>query len=281
MKTKLDKYFRISQRGSTIGTELIGGATTFATMAYILAYMTGAMSAVPGIDLTGVLLCTALITAISCIAMGLVANAPIALAPVPSRKDAAVPADNPPDIPVTTTVTGSVLITASTAATSAAAPHTPSSIAVCVVRSLAGSRGIKIEAVTDAICINTTKKAPSLRIPAHNTASTAAQIRIITGIIVPENRSPSTTAVPMPAPTARPEIADNTRSSFRPRKHISRPVTIAVTPITSAARSAHARIRADWPPTVSNISNSFHMSKNQSFPEVYSLMAVKKSRFPD
>ena len=82
MKTKLDKYFRISQRGSTIGTELIGGATTFATMAYILAYMTGAMSAVPGIDLTGVLLCTALITAISCIAMGLVANAPIALAPV-------------------------------------------------------------------------------------------------------------------------------------------------------------------------------------------------------
>ena len=56
MKTKLDKYFRISQRGSTIGTELIGGATTFATMAYILAYMTGAMSAVPGIDLTGVLL---------------------------------------------------------------------------------------------------------------------------------------------------------------------------------------------------------------------------------
>ncbi len=70
MKTKLDKYFRISQRGSTIGTELIGGATTFATMAYILAYMTGAMSAVPGIDLTGVLLCTALITAISCIAMG-------------------------------------------------------------------------------------------------------------------------------------------------------------------------------------------------------------------
>ena len=78
MKTKLDKYFRISQRGSTIGTELIGGATTFATMAYILAYMTGAMSAVPGIDLTGVLLCTALITAISCIAMGLVANAPIA-----------------------------------------------------------------------------------------------------------------------------------------------------------------------------------------------------------
>lgn len=82
MKSKLDNYFKISQRGSTIATELIGGATTFATMAYILAYMTGAMSAVPGIDLTGVLLCTAMITAAACIAMGLYANAPIALAPV-------------------------------------------------------------------------------------------------------------------------------------------------------------------------------------------------------
>lgn len=37
MKEKLDSYFKISERGSTIGTELIGGATTFATMAYILA----------------------------------------------------------------------------------------------------------------------------------------------------------------------------------------------------------------------------------------------------
>ncbi len=82
MKSKLDNYFKISQRGSTIATELIGGATTFATMAYILAYMTGAMSAVPGIDLTGVLLCTALVTAAACIATGLYANAPIALAPV-------------------------------------------------------------------------------------------------------------------------------------------------------------------------------------------------------
>ncbi len=82
MKQKLDNYFRISERGSTITTELIGGATTFATMAYILGYMTYAMSGAPGVDLNGVLLCTALITAVSCILMGLFANAPIALAPV-------------------------------------------------------------------------------------------------------------------------------------------------------------------------------------------------------
>lgn len=82
MKTKLDRYFHISERGSTISTELIGGATTFATMAYILAYMTFAMSAAPGVDLNGVLLCTAFVTAVSCIAMGLIANVPIVLAPV-------------------------------------------------------------------------------------------------------------------------------------------------------------------------------------------------------
>lgn len=82
MKERLDKFFHISERHSTIGTELIGGATTFATMAYILSYMTFAMSGAPGVNLTGVLLCTALVTAIATIATGLIANVPIALAPV-------------------------------------------------------------------------------------------------------------------------------------------------------------------------------------------------------
>ena len=82
MKQKLDRFFKISERGSTIGTELIGGATTFATMAYILAYMTFSMSVIPGINLTGVLVCTALCTAIACFAMGLYSNTPICLAPV-------------------------------------------------------------------------------------------------------------------------------------------------------------------------------------------------------
>lgn len=82
MKQKLDKFFKISERGSSISTEIIGGATTFATMAYILAYMTFSMSVVEGINTTGVLVCTALVTAISCIAMGLYSNTPICLAPV-------------------------------------------------------------------------------------------------------------------------------------------------------------------------------------------------------
>ena len=82
MKKKLDDFFKITERGSSISTELIGGATTFATMAYILAYMTWSMSAIPGINLTGVLICTALVTAAACLAMGLYSNTPICLAPV-------------------------------------------------------------------------------------------------------------------------------------------------------------------------------------------------------
>ena len=82
MNAFLDRTFHLKERGTTVGTELIGGATTFATMAYILAYMTSAMSAVPGIDLTGVLLCTAFVTGISTIAIGLISNTPIVLAPV-------------------------------------------------------------------------------------------------------------------------------------------------------------------------------------------------------
>ena len=35
-KNKLDKYFRISQRGSTLGAELRGGLATFLAMSYII-----------------------------------------------------------------------------------------------------------------------------------------------------------------------------------------------------------------------------------------------------
>jgi AGZA family xanthine/uracil permease-like MFS transporter len=82
MNQKLDKYFHLQERKTSVGTEIVAGATTFATMAYILAYMTSSMSAIKGINLTGVLICTALTTAISCIAMGLYSNTPICLAPV-------------------------------------------------------------------------------------------------------------------------------------------------------------------------------------------------------
>jgi len=36
MREKLDKFFKISERGSTIRTEVIAGLTTFFAMAYIV-----------------------------------------------------------------------------------------------------------------------------------------------------------------------------------------------------------------------------------------------------
>ena len=33
----MDRFFRISERGSTVRTEILGGLVTFATMAYIVA----------------------------------------------------------------------------------------------------------------------------------------------------------------------------------------------------------------------------------------------------
>ena len=35
-KRKMDKFFKISERGSTVKTEIIAGLTTFVAMAYLL-----------------------------------------------------------------------------------------------------------------------------------------------------------------------------------------------------------------------------------------------------
>ena len=41
----MDKFFKISERGSTVKTEVIAGITTFLTMAYILAVNPAILSA--------------------------------------------------------------------------------------------------------------------------------------------------------------------------------------------------------------------------------------------
>jgi AGZA family xanthine/uracil permease-like MFS transporter len=88
----IKKFFKIEERKSSIRTELVGGLTTFLTMAYILfanpAIMggivqgeTGPIQLVAGLDLQAVFLATAIAAGIGTIAMGLYANLPIALAP--------------------------------------------------------------------------------------------------------------------------------------------------------------------------------------------------------
>jgi AGZA family xanthine/uracil permease-like MFS transporter len=83
----LDRYFRISERGSTVRTELIAGAATYLTMAYILFVNPQILSfaGIEGLQEIGlpfeqVLAATALVAGVMTLAMGLFANYPFALA---------------------------------------------------------------------------------------------------------------------------------------------------------------------------------------------------------
>ncbi len=87
----LDSYFKISQRGSTVGQEVRGGVVTFFTMAYIVALnplIIGLAKDGEGKFLGGgdapnlalVAAATALVAGVMSILMGAVANFPLALA---------------------------------------------------------------------------------------------------------------------------------------------------------------------------------------------------------
>ena len=87
---RLDRYFRLTERGSTVGSEIRGGLATFFAMAYVLVVNAGILS---GPDSTGAYLgggtspnipaiaaATALVAGIMTILMGVAANYPLALA---------------------------------------------------------------------------------------------------------------------------------------------------------------------------------------------------------
>ena len=75
----LDSYFKLSQRGSSVGTEIRAGVTTFLVMAYII-FVNPAILGEAGFDAPAVAAGTALVAGLLCILMGLVANYPIAMA---------------------------------------------------------------------------------------------------------------------------------------------------------------------------------------------------------
>ena len=75
----MNSFFKISERGSSVSDEVVGGITTFLAMAYIVAVNPGLMEAA-GIPFEAALTSTCLGAAIMTIAMGLIANRPIALA---------------------------------------------------------------------------------------------------------------------------------------------------------------------------------------------------------
>ncbi|MCR4690799.1 MAG: NCS2 family permease [Lachnospiraceae bacterium] len=76
----LEKMFKLKENGTTVKTEVLGGITTFMTMAYILAVNPSLLSA-SGMDATAVLIATALASFVGTMCMALMANYPFALAP--------------------------------------------------------------------------------------------------------------------------------------------------------------------------------------------------------
>lgn len=79
----LDKYFKISERGSSVSQEVRGGLVTFITMAYILILNPAILAANIGesnITLVAIASGTALTAGVLTILMGIFANFPMALA---------------------------------------------------------------------------------------------------------------------------------------------------------------------------------------------------------
>src|SRR5688572_31932603 len=75
----LDSFFKLSERGTSVGVEMRAGLATFMVMAYIIFVNANILSAT-GLDPAAVAAGTALVAGLLSIAMGLVSNYPIALA---------------------------------------------------------------------------------------------------------------------------------------------------------------------------------------------------------
>lgn len=76
----MERFFKLKENNTDVRTEVIGGITTFMTMAYILA-VNPSMLAVAGIDPTAALIATCLASFVGTMCMALMANYPFALAP--------------------------------------------------------------------------------------------------------------------------------------------------------------------------------------------------------
>lgn len=76
----LDARFAIAERGSTLRTEVLGGVTTFVTMAYIVV-VNPAILSFAGLPVGPSTVATILAAVFGSLAMGLYANRPIAVAP--------------------------------------------------------------------------------------------------------------------------------------------------------------------------------------------------------
>ena len=76
----IDRYFKLAENQTSVRQELLGGITTFVTMAYIIV-VNPQILALAGMPADGVVFATCISAAIATLVMGLYANYPIALAP--------------------------------------------------------------------------------------------------------------------------------------------------------------------------------------------------------
>jgi len=80
MKDWLERRFRLAENGTTVRNELLGGATTFMTMSYII-FVQPAVLSLAGMDKGAVMVATCLAAALATLLTGLLARYPIAQAP--------------------------------------------------------------------------------------------------------------------------------------------------------------------------------------------------------
>ncbi len=80
MKNWLERSFRLAENGTTVRSELLGGATTFMTMSYII-FVQPAVLSLAGMDRGAVMVATCLSSALATLLTGLLARYPIAQAP--------------------------------------------------------------------------------------------------------------------------------------------------------------------------------------------------------
>jgi len=76
----LERLFCLRDHGTTISREIVGGATTFVTLSYIV-FVQPAVLGAAGMDAGAVMVATCLAAALATLLMGLWANYPIAVAP--------------------------------------------------------------------------------------------------------------------------------------------------------------------------------------------------------
>ncbi|MGV8147255.1 MAG: NCS2 family permease [Alkaliphilus sp.] len=78
--SKLDSFFKLTEKKTNLRTEVLAGTTTFITMAYIL-FVNPSILSIAGMDFNSVFMATAISAAIGTLIMGLYANLPFAQAP--------------------------------------------------------------------------------------------------------------------------------------------------------------------------------------------------------